>query len=101
MNVPEQLIMTINYGLNTQWKIKDPSLSTTETFKNQKQPPEVFSEKKCSQKFRKIHRPEACNFIKKETHAQMFSCEFCEIFKNTFFTEQPWTTASVLVRFVE
>ena len=29
----------------------------------------------------------ACNFIKKETLAQVFSCEFCEIFKNTFFTE--------------
>ena len=23
------------------------------------------------------------NFIKKETQAQMFSCDFCEIFKNT------------------
>ena len=26
----------------------------------------------------------ACNFIKKETMAQVFSCEFCEIYKNTF-----------------
>ena len=24
-------------------------------------------------------RPKACNFIKKETLAQVFSCEFCEI----------------------
>ena len=24
----------------------------------------------------------------------MFSCEFCEISKNTFFTEHLWTTAS-------
>ena len=30
---------------------------------------------------------EACNFIKKETVAQVFSCEFCEIFQNTFFIE--------------
>ena len=37
---------------------------------------------------------EACHFIKKETVAQMFSCEFCEIFKNTFFTEHLWTTLS-------
>ena len=29
--------------------------------------------------------PKACNFIKKETPAQVFSCEFCEIFKNTYF----------------
>ena len=29
----------------------------------------------------------SCNFIKKETLAQVFSCEFCEISKNTFFIE--------------
>ena len=38
--------------------------------------------------------PEACNFIKKDTLAQVFSCEFCEIFKNTFLTEYIWMTAS-------
>ena len=32
--------------------------------------------------------------IKKETLVQVFSCEFCEIFKNTFFTEHLRTTAS-------
>ena len=26
----------------------------------------------------------ACNFIKKKTLAQMFSCEFCKISKNTY-----------------
>ena len=31
-------------------------------------------------------RPKACNFIKKETLAPVFSCEFCEISKYTFFT---------------
>ena len=36
----------------------------------------------------------ACNFIKKESLAQVFSCEFCEIFKNAFFTEHVWATAS-------
>ena len=30
----------------------------------------------------------------KETLAQVFSCEFCEISKNTFFTKQLWATAS-------
>ena len=34
------------------------------------------------------------NFIKKETLAQVFSYEFCEISKNTFFTKHLWTTAS-------
>ena len=30
----------------------------------------------------------------KETLAQIFFCEFCEISKNTFFTGHLWTTAS-------
>ena len=37
----------------------------------------------------------ACNFTKKETLAQVFSCELREISKNTFFTEHLSTTASV------
>ena len=37
---------------------------------------------------------EACNFINKETLAQVFSCEFCDIWKNTFFIEHLWATAS-------
>ena len=39
-------------------------------------------------------RNQACNFIKKETLAQVFSCEFCEIFKIIFFTKHLWTTVS-------
>ena len=35
-----------------------------------------------------------CNFIKKETLAQVFSCEFCEIFKSTFFYGAPLVAAS-------
>ena len=42
-----------------------------------------------------IKLPEACNFIKKETLTQVFSYEFCEIFKSTFLTEHLRTTASV------
>ena len=38
---------------------------------------------------------QAYNFIKKEILAHVFFCEFCEIFKNTFFTEHLWMTASV------
>ena len=34
-------------------------------------------------------------FFKKATMAQVFSFEFCDISKNTFFTEHLWTTASV------
>ena len=31
----------------------------------------------------------------KETVANVFSCEFCEISRNAFFTEHVWTTASI------
>ena len=40
--------------------------------------------------------PEARNFIKNEALAQVFSCKFCEISKNTLFTEHLWTIASRL-----
>ena len=33
-------------------------------------------------------------FVKKSSPAQVFSCEFCEISKNTFLTEHLWATAS-------
>ena len=33
--------------------------------------------------------------LKKETLAQVFSCEFCEIFKDTFFWRTPPVAASV------
>ena len=37
----------------------------------------------------------ACNFIKKETLARVFSFDFCEISKNTFFTEHLRATTSI------
>ena len=49
----------------------------------------------CSWNFHKIHRktlvpePQPCKFIKKETLAQVFSREFCEIFKNIFIYRTP------------
>ena len=38
----------------------------------------------------------ACKFIKKETLTQVFSCEFREISKDTFFNRTPPVAASVL-----
>ena len=66
----------------------------------QKKSPGSVLQERCSQKFRKIHRKApvsefhfnkvtvACNFIKKDILAQVFSCKFCEISKNTFLTER-------------
>ena len=46
------------------------------------------------------HGPGACNYIKKEALAQVFSCEFCEIYKNTFYYRTPLVAASgVLINF--
>ena len=44
---------------------------------------------RCPVKFTGKHLCQACNFIKKETLAQVFSCEFCEISKNTIFHRTP------------
>ena len=41
-----------------------------------------------------------CNFIKKETLAQVFSCEFCKISKYTYFHRTPLVAASELIRYV-
>ena len=37
-----------------------------------------------------------CNFIKKAAMAQVFSCECCEIFKNTFLYRTPPVATSIL-----
>ena len=41
-----------------------------------------------------------CNFIKNETLAQVFSCEFCKISKNTFLHKTPLVAPSVLSYFM-
>ena len=41
----------------------------------------------------------ACNFIKKESLAKVFSCEFSEISKNTFFQRTSQVAASKLIVF--
>ena len=81
---------------------------------NQKQPPEVFCKKSVLKKLRKFHRKtpvwkslfnkfaglQPCIFIKKETPTQVFSCEICETFTNTYFEEHLRTTASGQLRSV-
>ena len=42
--------------------------------------------------------PEVCNIIKKGTLTQGFSCEFCEIYKNTFCYRTPPVATSVCCR---
>ena len=55
-----------------------------------KQPSEGFFKKRCYEKFRRIYmitsEPESLFLV--------FSCEYCEIFKNSLFAEEHRTTAS-------
>ena len=46
-------------------------------------------ESKCVRVSFLIKLQKVCNFIKKETLTQVFSCKFCEISKNTFFNRTP------------
>ena len=55
--------------------------------------------RKCSVKKVFIEILQACNFIKKETRAQVFSSEFCESSKNTFSYRTPPVAASVNRKF--
>ena len=45
--------------------------------------------------------PQACNLIRKETLALVFSCEFSKISKSTFFVEHLQATASMLGNSIE
>ena len=47
----------------------------------------------CQSLFFKKILGQVCNFVKKETLAQVLSCEFCKVTKNTFFTEPLPATA--------
>ena len=43
-------------------------------------------------------RLSAYNFIKKETPTQVFSCEFCEFFNNTYFIKHLRTAGSEMIQ---
>ena len=71
--------------------------------------PEMFCKKGVLRNFTKFIRKhlcqslfliklqaQACNLIKKETPALVFSCKFCEISKNNFFYRTPLVAASIL-----
>ena len=90
-----------------QWQRIDWELGRKSTRSSH---PEAFCKKRCSYKFHKIDkktsarvscfnktagiRPQACNFIEKDTLTHVFSCEFCEICKNTFSYRTPPLAAS-------
>ena len=85
-------------------------------FHLQKQPPEMFCVKRCSYRnltkltgkhlcrslfLNKVAGHRLATLLKKRLWHRCFFCEFCQISKNIFFTEQLWTTASTLLIFHE
>ena len=72
--IMQSLSLLSSMFLEMQWNAVTKEISICDSSKS------YFS----NQSFR------SCNFIKKETLTGMFSCDFCEISKNTFFTENLW-----------
>ena len=68
---------------------RDPDTGVLQ--KVQKQPPEVFWKKKV---FLEILQNSRENVVCTSILAQVPSCEFCKIPKNTFFSEHLWATTS-------
>ena len=95
---PEEKLQKQNKSLNRHNKTGSYTKVNIETIAkdvNNKDPPnnvnckDRSSHRRCS-----VRKVFACNFIKKESLAQVFSCEFCEISKNTFLTEHLRATTS-------
>ena len=66
-----------------------------ETFRSSH--PDVLCKKAALKNSAKFTGKHLCNFIKKETLAQVFSCEFCKNFKNIFFYRTPPVPASEIL----
>ena len=88
--------MTLKWLIKSEAYLRLCQASMNRAFKN--------SRRRCSvrktvlRNFAKFtgKQAEVCNFIKKETLAQLFSCEFCESSRNIFFTKHLCATASEL-----
>ena len=61
---------------------------------NRSSRPKVFCKKGVLRNFAKFKENTCVNFLIKETVAQVFFCEFCEISKNNFFNRAPPVAAS-------
>ena len=71
-------------------KLNSTSLQLYEIFTTSRSSrPHVFCKKDVFRNFAKFTGKHFINFIKKETPAQVFSCEFREILRTLFLTETP------------
>ena len=103
--IPFAVIATLNVPII--WRNSGHRKVILSIWKQQKQSSEVCYKKVVFRNFTKFTRKHLCQslfFNKvaslrpatlfKKRLAQVFSCDFCEIFKDTIFTEHLWKTAS-------
>ena len=86
LNIPEHHINALHHRLSNHSTLKAILRISR---------PEVFCKKRVLRSFTKFTGGQTCKFIKKETLAQVFSYEFCETSKNTFFHITPLVAAFV------
>ena len=105
LNTPLHWISTAFIWITTFLKTECLMLNLMLFSRYRSSRPEVFC-KKVFLKFSQNSQENTCvrvsflikfnKVVKKETLAQVFSCEFCEIFKNSFFAEDLQMTASAV-----
>ena len=94
-----------------QGRIQNPTEYLSQKAQSRSSRPEVLCKKGVLRNSAKFTRKHLCQSLffnkvadlslqlyKKETLAQVFSCEFCEISKNTFFQRTPPVATSVRLR---
>ena len=62
------------------------------SFEVQKQPLAGILRSRCSEKFRNIHRKKTSVEVEGLTLTQVFSCEYCVVFRNRFCIEDVFST---------
>ena len=89
--------MAASVVLNLDLQVGIPTRSSHQRCSIKKVSLEIWDS---SQECQNLFFKKVANFMKKETLARVFSCEFCEISKSTFFTEHILTTTSDQTKFL-
>ena len=91
---PLKILEPVSYDRSSHWSFSAKKKVFLKVSQNSQ-------EKTCARvSFLITLQSSTCNFIKKETMAQVLSCEFCEIFENTYFIEHLRTTTCEMSRFI-
>ena len=107
ININDVVMIKRDEKNREKWKIgnivniltgKDETIRPIKIGTSRSSLPEVFYKKGVLRNFAKLTGKHLCQSLFFNTLAQVFSCEFCEISKNTFFYRIPPVAASVPVR---